>query len=360
MPTLFDPITLGALELQNRIVMAPMTRSRADDNGVQTDMAVEYYGQRASAGLIITEATQVAEEAGGLFTPGIYSEAQTKAWAKVTKAVHDRGGKIIAQLWHVGRITTPELSKGKPAKAPSAIQANAETFSPSGMAPCSMPEAYTEDEILAVIEEFGVAAENALAAGFDGVEVHAANGYLVEQFLQDRTNQRDDAWGGNPEKRTRFLNAVVDRVLKVWNAGQVGVRFSPLGKFNDMGDSTPLETYGAAIEAINGYGLAYLHVVETFPGSVTAPEEQEILDALRAKWTGPYMVNGGFDKDSGNTAVAESRADVVAIGRPFLSSPDLVERYVADAPLNPLDEATIYGGDKRGYIDYPLLSNATA
>lgn len=360
MPNLFDPITLGALELKNRIVMAPMTRSRADDNGVQTDMAPEYYGHRATAGLIITEATQIAEEGGGLFTPGIYNDAQVKAWGKVTEAVHAKGGKIVAQLWHVGRITTPALTKGKPAKAPSAIQANAETFSPGGMEPCMMPEAFTEAEILAMIEQFGHAAEQAKAAGFDGVEIHGANGYLIEQFLQDRTNQRNDAWGGDAANRVRFMTRVVERVLKVWDAGQIGMRFSPLGKFNDMGDSDPVDTYGTAIEALNPYRLAYLHVVETFPGSVTAPEEQAILDQLRAKWTGQYMVNGGFDKDSGNAAVSGGRADVVAIGRPFLSTPDLVERYRKDVPLNPLDEATIYGGDSHGYIDYPLMSDTAA
>lgn len=361
MSILNDPISLGAIDLKNRFAMAPMTRNRANGDGTHTDMAPTYYGQRASAGLIISEATQVEFGGGGLNTPGIYNEAQTAAWKKAVDAVHAEGGKIIAQLWHVGRISTAVMTDdGKAPRAPSAVQADYETVTKDGRVKCDMPRAYTDAEIWDVVESHRIAAECAKAAGFDGIELHAANGYLIEQFIQDRTNQRDDDWGGTAQKRTKFMTEILDRVCAVWGADRVGVRLSPLGKFNDMGDSDPLGTYTAQIEAMNPCNLAFLHMVETFPGTETTPEEQAILDKLKATFNGKLIINGGFDKASAEGYLNEGKADVIAFGRPFISNPDLVARYAADAPLNELDGEKIYGGDHRGYTDYPTLAQAAS
>lgn len=356
MPSLFDPIKLGAITAQNRIFMAPMTRNRANGDGTHIELAQEYYRQRASAGLIISEASQIEDGGGGLNTPGIQTEAQTRAWAKVVDAVHEAGGKMFLQLWHVGRISTSAMTiDGKPPRAPSAIKANYETVTVDGRVGCEQPIEYTDAEIRDVIKNHHIAAQNAKDAGFDGVELHAANGYLIEQFLQDKTNQRTDDWGGSAEKRSRFMTEVLDGVCNVWGADRVAIRLSPLGKFNDMGDSDPLSTYGIAIEKLNTYGLAFLHMVEEFPGTETSDADWSVINKLKDIWKGVYVANGGFTKETGDAYVAAGKADAIAFGRPFISNPDLVSRFKTAAPLNELDGETIYGGDHRGYTDYPQM-----
>lgn len=356
MPSLFDPLKLGAITADNRIFMAPMTRNRANGDGTHIELAQEYYRQRASAGLIISEASQIEDGGGGLNTPGIQTEDQTRAWAKVADSVHQAGGKMVLQLWHVGRISTSAMTiDGKPPRAPSPIRADYQTVTVDGRVDCEQPIEYTTDEIQDVIKNHHRAAQNALDAGFDGVELHAANGYLIEQFLQDKTNQRTDDWGGSAHNRTRFMSEVLDGVCDVWGADRVGIRFSPLGKFNDMGDSDPLGTYGLAIEKLNAYGLAYLHMVEEFPGTETSDADWSVINGLKEVWKGAYIANGGFTRETGDAYVASGKADAIAFGRPFICNPDLVARFRSGAPLNELDADTIYGGNHRGYTDYPHL-----
>ena len=358
--TLFSPLKLGALDLPHRVLMAPLTRNRAHPDGTPADLAVEYYRQRASAGLIITEATQISAEGKGYInTPGIHGDAHVKAWKKITDAVHEAGGRIALQLWHVGRIShTSLLPNGESPVAPSAIRANSQTFTENGPTDVSEPRALALSEIPRLIEEYRKAAERAKEAGFDMVEVHAANGYLLDQFIQDKTNTRDDAYGGSAENRVRLMKEVVEAVAEVWGADHVGVRLSPLGQFNDMGDSDPEATFTAAYKALNGLGLAYLHVVEKFPGSQPTSEEGAILDRLRTHWAGTYIANGDFDAETANAWIKKGRADGITFGRPFISNPDLPERFKRGAPLTEPDQSTFYGGDHHGYTDYPSLEEA--
>ena len=357
---LFKPLQLGAIEASNRVLMAPLTRNRAQSDGVPKDMAVDYYRQRAGAGLIITEATQISPRGKGYIdTPGIHSEAQTAAWKKIVDAVHQAGGKIAVQLWHVGRISHTSLQPdGQQPLAPSAIRAQTQTFTANGFEDTSEPVAMTEHDIEATIDDFVQAARNADAAGFDLVEVHAANGYLIDQFLQDRTNTREDVYGGSIENRMRFLNEVLDAVSNEIGSNRVGVRLSPLGQFNDMGDSDPEALFGHVYAQLSNRDLAYLHVMENFPGSERTSAEEELLDRIRTKYTGNFIVNGGFDANSGAQFIADGKADAIAYGRPFIANPDLPERYRLSAELNVPDEATFYGGGREGYTDYPALDLA--
>lgn len=354
---LFSPLKLGPHTLKNRLAMAPLTRNRASRDGVPGPLQVEYYQQRAGAGLIITEATCISPDAVGYpFTPGLWNGIQVGGWAEVTAAVRGEGGHIFCQLWHVGRISHPDLQPdGRQPVAPSAIRPAGATFTYEGMKPFVTPRALDTGELPGIVDAYRVAAKNALAAGFDGVEVHAANGYLLDEFLRDGTNQRTDAYGGNIDNRARLLLEVLDAVCGVWGASRVAVRLSPIQPFNDMRDADPRATFSRVVELLNGYDLAYLHVTEMgrdAPGA--AGPFFEPLD-LRRIWKGVYMANSGYDKARANAVLAEGKADMVAFGVPFIANPDLPERYRRDAPLNPADPATFYGGGEKGYTDYPCL-----
>lgn len=358
---LFDPVRIGALELANRIVMAPLTRSRASSDGVPNDLHVEYYRQRASAGLIITEATNISMQGRGYaYTPGIYTYEQVAAWARVVEAVHARGGRIVMQLWHVGRISHPSLQPGGGLPvAPSAIGAGGQTFTEAGMQPVPVPRALETDEIPGIVEQYRVAARNARAAGFDGVEVHAANGYLLEQFFRDSTNTRTDAYGGPIENRIRLALEATDAVVEVWGAERTGIRVSPVTPANNAGlDSDTMATYGALIDALSARGLLYLHMVEGATGQSRAVPAGVDLDALRRRFDGPYMGNNLYTLEDGLQARRENTADLVCYGRPFIANPDLVERFRRNAPLAEAPHATFYGGGAEGYIDWPTLDAA--
>jgi N-ethylmaleimide reductase len=360
---LFSPVTIGALELANRVVMAPLTRNRADnDSGEVLDMHVDYYRQRASAGLIITEASQISAEGKGYIqTPGIHTEAQAAAWKKVTDAVHAEGGKIVIQLWHVGRISHVSIQPdGQAPVAPSAIPAGVKTFTQNGFEDTSEPRALELDEMPRIVADFVNAAEMAKKAGFDGVEVHGANGYLLDQFLKTGSNKRDDAYGGSVENRARLLMEVLDGVTGVWGPGRVGLRLSPFSPANGIEDADPQATFDYVVKELNRFDLAYLHMVEGATGGSRELEEGESIAKLRSLFDGPYMANNGYDRELAIRNVAEGRADLVAFGRPFISNPDLVERLERGAPLNDGDQDTFYGGGREGYTDYPTLQGREA
>jgi len=360
---LFRPYSLGPLELPNRVLMSPLTRSRAGQPGdVPTDLNAEYYAQRAGAGLIISEATQVSPQGKGYaFTPGIHSQEQVDGWRKVTEAVHGAGGRIQAQLWHVGRISRPELQPdGQKPVAPSAIQPEgAYTFisAESGMVEVLEPRALELDELPGIVEQYRQGAQNAKAAGFDGVQIHAANGYLLDQFIRSGSNHRTDAYGGSVENRIRLPLEVVRAVVEIWGPERVGIRVSPTGSFNGMHDDDPLETYSAFAEALDATGIAYIEVVEdSFQGNHETGRPESIIDAIRARFSRTYIGNGAYSADEARERIAAGRCDLVTFGRPFIANPDLPERFRQGAPLNEWDEATFYGGDEHGYTDYPALT----
>jgi N-ethylmaleimide reductase len=349
---LFSSYRLGDLVLANRIVMAPMTRSRAVEGNVPGPQAATYYGQRASAGLIVTEATQVSPQGVGYIrTPGIHSAKQVAGWQKVTDAVHQAGGKIFLQLWHVGRISHPDFHGGELPVAPSAIAADGTVFTAQGPKPMVTPRALALTEIPGVVAQFRTGAENARKAGFDGVEIHGANGYLLDQFTRDGTNRRTDAYGGGIQNRVRFPLEVVDAVVGVWGPGRVGYRISPNGAFNAMSDSNPRQTFSHLVEELNKRGVGYLHVVDPVTDGA-----KRLSPVLRKIFDQTTIVNGGFDLAAAQAAIASGEADLVAFGVPFLANPDLPERLRAGAGLNKPDQATFYGGEDKGYVDYPALS----
>jgi N-ethylmaleimide reductase len=363
MPTLFDPIRLGELELATRIVMAPLTRNRAPGQLPNALMA-QYYAQRADpatgAALIVTEATPVCPEGHGYIdTPGLHSAEQVAAWRQVTDAVHARGAKIVVQLWHVGRVSHVSLQPGGAAPVSSTARvAHTKTFLHGGFAPCSPPRALATDEIPGVVEAFRRAARHALDAGFDGVEVHGANGYLIDQFLRDSINDRTDAYGGPIAHRIRLLREVMTAVAGEIGGGRTGLRLSPVTPSNDAGqDRDPQALFEAAVEALAPLGLAYLHVIEGQTGGArdVAPFDYA---ALRRRFTGAWMVNNGYTRMMALDAVASGAADLVAFGKPFIANPDLGLRLKLDAPLNALDTTTLYGGGAPGYVDYPPLPPA--
>jgi N-ethylmaleimide reductase len=364
---LFRPYRLGALTLPNRILMAPLTRARSSQPGdVPNEMNARYYAQRAGTGLIISEATQVSPQGKGYaFTPGIHSEAQVEGWRKVTDAVHAAGGRIHLQLWHVGRISHPALQPdgGQPV-APSAIRAEgAKTFisADSGMVDVAEPRALATGEVPGVVEQFRRGAENAKQAGFDGVEIHGANGYLIDQFLRSGTNRRSDDYGGSLENRLRFPLRVVEAVVGVWGADRTGIRVSPTGSFNHMHDDDPVETYGALAERLNETGIAYIEVVEdSFQGNHAGGRPEPVIDAIRAGFSGTYIGNGAYSADEARERIAAGRCDLVSFGRLMIANPDLPERFRRGASLNDWDEATFYGGGEEGYTDYPALDRPTA
>ncbi len=358
---LFAPLKAGAIELSNRIVMAPLTRNRADHGSLAPHaLNVEYYAQRASAGLIVSEATQnMPQGQGYAWTPGVYSAAQVEGWKAVTDAVHEKGGRIVLQLWHVGRISHPDLQPGRARPvAPSAITAKGQTFTETGFKDLVEPRALELDEIPGVIAQYGEAASNAKAAGFDGVEIHGANGYLIDQFLRDGTNRRADAYGGSIENRTRFLLEATEAAARVFGADRVGVRLSPLSPFNDIADSNPGPLFTYAVERLSDLGLAYLHLVEGATGGERDTGGFD-LSILRQAFKGAYFGNNGYDPALAAERVASGAVDAVAFGRWFISNPDLVDRIRKGAPLADPDQATFYGGAAEGYTDYPALDGVS-
>ncbi|WP_199315399.1 MULTISPECIES: alkene reductase [Oscillatoriales] len=362
---LFTPFKLGRYELPNRIVMAPLTRMRAGAGNVPTSLNATYYVQRVSAGLIIAEATQISPEGAGYpNTPGIYSAEQVAGWRLVTDAVHAHGGRIFLQLWHVGRISHPSLQPGGELPvAPSAIAPEGEAITHDGPKPFVTPRALETAEIPGIVEQYRQAAENALAAGFDGVEIHSANGYLLDQFLQDGTNKRTDKYGGSIENRARLLLEVTEAVVSVWGGDRVGVRLSPSGTFGSMHDSNREALFTYVVSALNRFNLGYLHIVEPrINGNITVEDRVSNLNTryFRAIFNGTLMTAGGYDREEGNAVLAAGDADLVAYGRLFIANPDLPERFALNAPLNKPDRSTFYGGNASGYIDYPTLALQTA
>ena len=354
---LFQPFSLGDLTLPNRICMAPLTRNRAPaETLAPQDLNATYYKQRASAGLLITEATQISQQGQGYaLTPGMYSKEQIAGWRHVTDAVHAAGGRIFAQLWHVGRISHVDLQpNGGAPVAPSAIPAKVKTFVDGKFVPVSEPRALARDEIAGVVADFGKAAANAKAAGFDGVEIHGANGYLPDQFLRDSTNKRTDDYGGAIENRIRFTLEIVDSVKKHWDAKRIGIRIAPVSPANDVSDGDPTALFMTLTERLSAAGLGYLHVVE---GSTGGPRDNMSFDyaALRKVFSGAYMANNGYTGEMAEDAVRSGRADLVAFGKLFIANPDLPERLRTDASLNAWDQKTFYGGGEAGYTDYPAL-----
>ncbi|AYJ84582.1 alkene reductase (plasmid) [Sphingomonas paeninsulae] len=355
---LFEPAEVGALRLANRIVMAPLTRNRAGPGLVPSPFAAEYYSQRASAGLIIAEATQISAQAQGYSgTPGCYTDAQVAGWRTVTDAVHAKGGKIVVQLWHTGRVSHTSFQKdGQAPVGPSAIRANTKTFvAGQGFVDCSMPRALELAELPGIVEDFRYASTRALEAGFDGVELHGAHGYLLDAFLRDGTNHRTDAYGGSIERRSRLLLEVTEACANAIGADRLGIRISPVSTAGDSHDSDPQPLFEHVVDRLNPLGLAYVHVVE---GETGGARDSLPFDyaALRDRFKGVWMVNNGYDRQMASDAVASGCVDLVSFGRLLLANPDLVERFRKGAALNPLMEAaTFYGGGAHGYTDYPTL-----
>ena len=354
---LLTPVRIGALTLPNRVVMAPLTRNRAGPGNVPHELNARYYAQRATAGLIISEASQVSEQGIGYpATPGIHSPEQVEGWRLVTRAVHDAGGRIFLQLWHCGRISHSSWQKpGELPVAPSAIAARGMAFTATGQQPLETPRALTTEELPLIVAQYVAGARHALDAGFDGVEVHCANGYLLDQFLRDGSNQRTDGYGGTPEKRCRFPFEVVRAVAGVVGADRTGVRISPNSSFNDMSDSCPEVTFGQFAALLNPLRLAYLHVLQPDPADPGLQGEGVPVRFFRKQWAGPLMANWGLTPESAEAGVSAGEYDLCSFGKAFIANPDLVERIRRQAPLNPFDVKTFYGGGAEGYTDYPTL-----
>lgn len=352
MHELFAPFMLSDMLLSNRIVMALMTRNRAAPEGVPSPLMAIHYGQRGDAGLVISESAPVSAQGGGYTgTPGIYTDEQAQGWRKVTDAVHAKGGHIFAQLQHCGRISHPSLQVDEDLPvAPSAIKPEGLAVTYGGMQPFVTPRGLTTAEIPKVVDQFKEAAKLAKAAGFDGVEIHAANGYLIDQFLRDGSNQRGDRYGGSPAGRLTFLHEIVDAVSEIWPQGRIGVRFSPENRFNDMHDSASAAHFGYYAQELSKLHLAYLHVLE---GDMSATAPAVDYRELRRRFGGTYIANNGYDRARAMAAIEQGTADLIAFGKPFIANPDLVTRLRRDLPLAPSDPATFYGGDERGYTDYP-------
>jgi len=354
---LYTAYSLGSLRLPNRFVMAPMTRNRAGTGNVPTAVVARYYEQRASAGLVVTEGTQVAQQGVGYpNTPGIHSIEQVAGWRRVTDAVHRAGGRMFLQLWHVGRISHRLFQPGGGLPvAPSAVAPAGQVYTVEGMLPFETPRALTSNEIPGVVEQFRLGASNALAAGFDGVEIHAANGYLPDQFLRDGTNRRTDAYGGSAQNRARFLLDIVRAVIGVWGPDRVGVRLSPSGTFNDMTDSDPLKTFGYVIGKLDQLGILYVHLVEASEDDIRQGGSMVPTDRLRPLFRRTLIVNGGYDRERADAVIRSGVADLVSFGKAFLANPDLPQRLKIGAALNVPDPQTFYGGGEKGYVDYSAL-----
>ncbi|KAF0852428.1 mitochondrial alkene reductase (12-oxophytodienoic acid reductase) [Andalucia godoyi] len=355
--SLFQSIKVGALTLPNRIVMAPMTRGRANGDGVPHPRMAVYYAQRASAGLLITEGVFISPQAvGWVNAPGIYTDAQIEGWKSVTNAVHEKNGRIFLQLWHMGRVSHPNFQNGSLPVGPSAIAAEGETFTPAGKCAYVTPHELTASEIAQTVADFAQAAKNAIAAGFDGVEIHGANGYLVDEFIRDGSNKRTDEFGGSIEKRWKFPLQVVQAVVNAVGAEKTAIRLSPVGGYNTMSDSDPQATFTYGVSQLNKFGLAFLHVLEAGPGHMMYNENAPVVHPhLRKAFQGPFLLNGGQTKDSAEAAMASGAADFISFGVPFLANPDLVNRLKKGDALAMPDFAKLYGGDESGYTDYPAL-----
>jgi N-ethylmaleimide reductase len=355
--TLFEPYALGTLTLANRIVMAPLTRNRAGAGFVPGELAAEYYSQRASAGLLISEATQISQQGQGYQdTPGIYSQAQIAGWQKVTSAVHAKSGRIFLQLWHVGRVSHVDLQENAGAPvAPSAIRAETKTFVDNKFVDVSEPRALELAELPGIVDDFRQAAANAIAAGFDGVEIHGANGYLLDQFAKDGANVRTDAYGGSVENRARLMLEVTAAVVAEIGAERTGIRISPVSPANGISSRDPQEQFDYIVDQLNALGIVYIHVVE---GATGGPREIAPFDfgSLRRRFSNTYIANNGYDLELATSRLNEGKADLFAFGRPFIANPDLVERLNTNAPLAELNPATLYGGGAAGYTDYPALA----
>lgn len=357
--SLFTPLTAGAFQLPNRIVMAPLTRGRATVDGVPTPLMAEYYVQRATAGLIIAEATAISPIGyGWVQAPGIWTEAHVKGWQTVTRAVHQAGGRIVLQLWHMGRASHSDFHGGKLPVAPSPLAAEGNCATPLGKKPYEIPHALTLDEIKATLKDYTHAAKLAKDAGFDGVEVHGANGYLLDEFLRDGANKRSDAYGGTAQSRARFLIEATEAVVNVWGSDRVGVRLSPRNPYKGMSDSDPVATFCTAAELLNPFKLAYLHTMEPLPGHALAGEGLRVTPEMRKIYKGVMITNGGYTQELGERALANGEADAIAYGVPFIANPDLVNRFRTGAALNAPDAATFYTHGAAGYTDYPFLKNA--
>lgn len=359
-PTLFSPLQLGAIRTPNRIYLAPLTRCRAEPGNVPCELNAEYYKQRASGGLLIAEATSVSPNGYGYpNTPGIFTDAHITGWKKVTSAVHETGGFIFLQLWHVGRISHPSFQPaGALPVAPSAVKPKGQVFTGTEMADFVTPRALDSSEIPAVIAEYAHGAQAAKEAGFDGVEIHNANGYLLDQFLRDGTNHRTDSYGGAVENRARLTLEVTKAVIDVWGSERVGIRFSPGGVFNDMHDSNPLHTFGYVLEQLSPLNLAYAHVTRVSAQDIAHGAREGVGPReLRPHYRGNIVTNGGFTLETGNQALREGWADAVAFGVPFLANPDLPNRLKLGAALNEADPATFYTPGPKGYTDYPALTH---
>ncbi|HEU0151220.1 MAG TPA: alkene reductase [Bradyrhizobium sp.] len=367
--TLFQPYRLGPFNLPHRMVMAPLTRSRARQPGnVPNALAACYYAQRASAALIISEATQISMQGQGYaWTPGIHGREQVDAWRRVTEAVHQAGGLIFNQLWHVGRISHPALQPDQMLPvAPSAIIAEGKTFienerGEGELVPFVRPRALTIEEMPYLVAQYERAAKNALAAGFDGVEIHAANGYLLDQFIESGTNRRTDSYGGSIENRSRLLFEVAEALTPIWGPDRIGVRLSPMGKLNNIHDDNPEATFGYVAERLSDYGFAYLHIVnpaleQMQAGKEPDPRAFDMVKLIRKKYQQTLIIAGGFQADSAARWLREGLADLIAFGRRFIANPDLPERIRAGGPFNTDDPATYYGGGEKGYTDYPSLA----
>ena len=354
MSSMFDPMTLGAVTLRNRIVMAPLTRSRSGEARIPNDLMVDYYRQRAGAGMILSEATSVTPMGVGYeATPGIWNDDQVAGWSKVTQAVHERGGLIFLQLWHVGRISDPQLLGGQLPVAPSSIQPAGHVSLLRPMRDYVTPRALTTDEIPGVVEAFREGARNARRAGFDGVEIHAANGYLIDQFLQDRSNTRTDQYGGSIENRARFLNEIADAVIGVWGADRVGVHLAPRSDSHDIGDSDPRALFTHVARQMRDRGVAFLCLRER-------PGPDSLMGDIRDAFGGPVIANEGLTFDSATELLAGDKADAVAFGRDFIATPDLPERFRKGLPLTDQDPSTFYAGGAEGYVDYPTAEQVAA
>jgi 2,4-dienoyl-CoA reductase-like NADH-dependent reductase (Old Yellow Enzyme family) len=362
MTSLFDPIRLGAIEAPNRIVMAPLTRGRADREAVPTPIMAEYYAQRASAGLIISEATGISREGlGWPFAPGLWTQAQVEGWKPVTEAVHRAGGRIVAQLWHMGRIVHPDFLDGAAPLSSSATTAPGKAHTYSGKQPYHQARAATAHDIARVLDDYARAAANALAAGFDGVQIHAANGYLIDQFLRESANLRDDRYGGAPENRIRFLLEVTERVVDVVGADRTAVRWSPNGNSQGVEDSDPAAVFVPAAAALDRIGIAFLELREQGPdGTFGSSDQPKLSPEIRKAFRRPLVLNQDYRLDSAVAAIRSGVADAVSFGRPFISNPDLVERLRRGAALSPDDMPTWYSQGSEGYVDYPRLEQPIA
>jgi N-ethylmaleimide reductase len=358
---LLKPLKVGTLTLPNRILMAPLTRGRADAEAVPTPLMVEYYTQRASAGLIISEATAISKRGyGWLRAPGLFTDAHVKGWQKVTESVHKAGGRIFLQMWHMGRIAHPDFLDGQLPVAPSAIAAEGHANTPTGKKPYVVPHALTIDEIKATVQDYKRGTQMAKDAGFDGVEIHGANGYLLDEFLRDGANKRADIYGGSAENRARLHCEVTEAVISVWSADRTGIRLSPRNPNGGISDSDPVATFTVAAEKLNAYKLAYLHSMEPLPGHPRAVPGERVSLHMRKAFKGVFILNGGYTKEMGENALADNEGDAVAYGVPYIANPDLVARFKTNAPLNTADATTFYTHEAKGYTDYPALKSAAA